>query len=300
MEAVQLFMNKVGEGHHEDYMRAFFRLKLQDIGSLLPIVNDIVDRSTREITQNLADSVPQANEIILVSKPPLRTLCCCAHSGVVRQTILQSALDYRNYNQGVYGIELPLIEPWTGQPAIIDVVSDLFDMTAKLVESQATETGPDASKAQAKAQLPELGMTLFACYSEWLQWLESPIAQGEPLNQRERADLDERFRQSRPVILETLREFAAKLTCGGIADCWVQGGTGSQTKLSGLRRGTGISEALRRFATRRRYTRRKTTPTRVASRRTLRSLRARSRPSCISGTSSMVRRSVIIAITVLT
>ena len=70
MEAVQLFMNKVGEGHHEDYMRAFFRLKLQDIGSLLPIVNDIVDRSTREITQNLADSVPQANEIILVSKTP--------------------------------------------------------------------------------------------------------------------------------------------------------------------------------------------------------------------------------------
>lgn len=59
-------MLDAGEGHHEDFMRAFFRLNVQDLGALLPRVNDIVKRSAYEVTQSLTENLPQANDIVLV------------------------------------------------------------------------------------------------------------------------------------------------------------------------------------------------------------------------------------------
>ena len=64
-----------------------------------------------------------------------------------------------------------MIDPWTSQVQVIDIVSELYERTAKLVEAP----GPDApqSKAVAKArrQLPELVGVLFATYHERLNWL---------------------------------------------------------------------------------------------------------------------------------
>ncbi|THG99186.1 hypothetical protein EW026_g3129 [Hermanssonia centrifuga] len=186
-EAVYILMNEAGEGHHEDLMRAFFRLRVQDIGALLPHVLEIVRRSSYEITHSLTDTIPQANEIVL--------------------TILQSSTDYRNYNLGVYGVDLPMIHPWTSQLSVIDIVSELFESTATLVDSSPSEGDPaNDAKMRAKTQLPELAAVLFASYQEQLQWLGSPVAAAEAVNERIRANLDEKFKQARPIILETLQE----------------------------------------------------------------------------------------------
>ncbi|KAF7796966.1 hypothetical protein EIP86_008154 [Pleurotus ostreatoroseus] len=178
-------MNAVGEGHHEDLMRAFFRLKVQDLSALLPHVLSLVRRSSYELTRSLTDNVPQANDIVL--------------------TIIQSSFDYREYNLGVYGVERPMIQPWTSDPAVIDIISELFETTAKLVETPSSDAEPSASLRRMKEQLSELASLLFACFSEQLEWLSSPIASADPSHERHRSDLEERFKQARPVVLETLR-----------------------------------------------------------------------------------------------
>ena len=59
-------MRGEGEGHHEDFVRAFFRLKVDDIGSLLPNIISIVRSSARDPTGDALTTIPQANSIILV------------------------------------------------------------------------------------------------------------------------------------------------------------------------------------------------------------------------------------------
>ena len=61
-----MYMTSVNEGYHEDVLRAFFRIKVHDLGALLPRVLEVVRRSVYEITQSLTENLPQANEIILV------------------------------------------------------------------------------------------------------------------------------------------------------------------------------------------------------------------------------------------
>ena len=61
--AVYSYMQDAGESHHEDYMRAFFRLKAQDLGALLLRVGDVVRRSSYDV---LAENLPQGNDIVLV------------------------------------------------------------------------------------------------------------------------------------------------------------------------------------------------------------------------------------------
>ncbi|EKM55617.1 uncharacterized protein PHACADRAFT_256352 [Phanerochaete carnosa HHB-10118-sp] len=187
-EAVYTYMHDAGEGHHEDFMRAFFRLKVQDLGALLPRVNDIVKRSSYEVTHSLQETLPHANDIIL--------------------TLLQSATDYRGYNLRVYGIDLPLIEPWASQSRVIDIVSHLFDLTFRLIDSPSSTTTistPSTTLATLRGQLPELAGVLFSAYAEWCAWLGSPLATSDPTHARVQAEFDERFRQARPVVLDTLR-----------------------------------------------------------------------------------------------
>lgn len=119
--------------------------------------------------------------------------------------ILQSALAYRSYNQGVYGLELPIIRPWTSTPTVIDITTEFFEATTKLVESPATAAEPSESRTQAKHQMPDLAEILFAAYWEQVEWLGSSMAASDAVNERDRADMEERFKQARPVILEALR-----------------------------------------------------------------------------------------------
>jgi hypothetical protein len=65
-EAVYGYMNQVGEGHHDDLMRAFFRLRVADIGRLLPHVRDGTSRLLGEVPAKQPDILTEANEVILV------------------------------------------------------------------------------------------------------------------------------------------------------------------------------------------------------------------------------------------
>ncbi|KAI0831351.1 hypothetical protein BC628DRAFT_1311430 [Trametes gibbosa] len=184
-EAVYRYMNALGEGHHEDCLRAFLRLRVRDLGGLLPQAAELVRRSSSQMGGKLAETVPQANQIVL--------------------TILQSAHSYREYNKGVYGIVLPMFDPWTSQPEVIDIVNELFNLTAQLVEAPSGDSEAADIKKVPRQQLPELAACLFRCIQERLDWLASPIAAGDSGIERDRSQLEDRFRQLRPEVLEVLR-----------------------------------------------------------------------------------------------
>jgi nuclear pore complex protein Nup133 len=59
-------MNQVGEGHHDDLMRAFFRLRIADIGKLLPHIRDDTRRQLGDLPANMTDVLSEANGIVLV------------------------------------------------------------------------------------------------------------------------------------------------------------------------------------------------------------------------------------------
>jgi nuclear pore complex protein Nup133 len=65
-EAVYGYMNHVGEGHHDDLMRAFFRLRVADIGKLLPHIRDGTRRQLGDVPANMTDVLSEANGIVLV------------------------------------------------------------------------------------------------------------------------------------------------------------------------------------------------------------------------------------------
>ena len=65
-EAVYGFMNQVGEGHHDDLMRAFFRLRIADIGKLLPHIRDGTRRQLGDVPANMTAVLSEANGIVLV------------------------------------------------------------------------------------------------------------------------------------------------------------------------------------------------------------------------------------------
>jgi nuclear pore complex protein Nup133 len=66
-EAVSNFMTAVGEGHHEDVLRAFFRLKIVDIAPLLIEVVATAKKASREVGRSMASVLPEANDAIVVS-----------------------------------------------------------------------------------------------------------------------------------------------------------------------------------------------------------------------------------------
>ena len=76
---------------------------------------------------------------------------------------------FRNFNRELYGLQMPMYDPWTSQRVIIDLVAELFDTTVKLVETPSGQV--DKSREQAKQQLPELAALLLVSFSERLQWL---------------------------------------------------------------------------------------------------------------------------------
>ena len=85
--------------------------------------------------------------------------------------MLKAAIDYRNYNLRVYGIELPMLKPWTSRNSIVEIVMGLFDTTTKLVESPSADSEAVRMSTEPNQQLPELASALFSCIRERLDWL---------------------------------------------------------------------------------------------------------------------------------
>lgn len=65
-EAVEVYMDSVQEQHYEDIVRAFFRLRVGDIGLLLPQVTDVTGRLAQNSGRDLVELLPEANRIVLV------------------------------------------------------------------------------------------------------------------------------------------------------------------------------------------------------------------------------------------
>ncbi|KAH9966798.1 Non-repetitive/WGA-negative nucleoporin C-terminal-domain-containing protein [Russula dissimulans] len=184
-EAVYGYMNQVGEGNHDDLMRAFFRLRIADIGKLLPHVRDGTRRLLGDVPANIRDILSEANGVVL--------------------TILNSAFEYRDYNAGVYGVESTFVRPWTSKPEVINVVLELFDATTTYIQNLGE--APDEQKArQPNSQLPDLASALFASVHERMGWLHSAVAGEIPGTDREIAALSDQFQQLRPEVLNTLNK----------------------------------------------------------------------------------------------
>ncbi len=62
-------MNAIGEDHHEDCLRAFLRLRVRDLGGLLPQVAELVHQSASTLDGKSAQVIPQANLVVLVCAP---------------------------------------------------------------------------------------------------------------------------------------------------------------------------------------------------------------------------------------
>ncbi|KNZ71793.1 Nucleoporin [Termitomyces sp. J132] len=183
-DAVHAYMQEINEGHHEDVIRAFFRFRLVDIGRLVGKVGEAATQAARLTQRDIIEFLPEANRIVL--------------------TVLNSAFDYRDYNLQVYGIDLPMITPWSSKPAVIDVVLGLFDATTKAIEAPSSGHRTK-SDSEPGTQLPDLAAALFTCIQERLDWLGSPFAMSEPGYQRDREELSKKFGMLRPEVFETLR-----------------------------------------------------------------------------------------------
>ena len=60
-------MIAAGEGHHEDVLRAFFRLKIADIGNLLVGIVALAKKASQDTRHSMERILPEANQAIYVS-----------------------------------------------------------------------------------------------------------------------------------------------------------------------------------------------------------------------------------------
>jgi hypothetical protein len=67
LEGVRKYMNEIGSGEHEDYMRDFLRYRIQDVGRFLRAVMDVTLTPTDNPNGGLAIALPDTNRAILVS-----------------------------------------------------------------------------------------------------------------------------------------------------------------------------------------------------------------------------------------
>lgn len=144
-------MGEVGESSHEDILRAFFRLRAMEIGRLIKKVKSAATGAARNTGRGVIEFLPEANRIVI--------------------TVLRSAFNYRHHNLGVYGIELPMINPWTSRPSVIDVVLALFDASTKASEAQSGSAAVQSRLGEPHTQLADLAEILLTCIQERLDWL---------------------------------------------------------------------------------------------------------------------------------
>jgi len=167
-DAVHAYMEQIGEGHHEDVLRTFFRSRIADIGNIIEKVVAITNEASVATGHDEIVFLPEANRIILVSTLSWDMNEFFTNTG---QTITQSAFDYRDYNLGVYGVRLPMLNPWTSRPAVLDAILSLFNATARATESPSTRHHVSNRQSEPGSQLPDLAAGLFACMQERLDWL---------------------------------------------------------------------------------------------------------------------------------
>ncbi|KAH8116942.1 Non-repetitive/WGA-negative nucleoporin C-terminal-domain-containing protein [Phellopilus nigrolimitatus] len=186
LEIIIAYMERSQEGHHEDIMRAFFRLQTREIGNLLPYIKSVTEDILRsfELTEREPDAFCRGSEYLLC--------------------IMQSTWNYRDTNSGIYGLAKPMLNSWTSTPPVIDIVLDFFNLADKRLVETPPENAENAIVREVRSQLPKLAAVVFRCFQERLEWLESPAAADEAAIENEKRAFRDRFQQIRPQVLHTL------------------------------------------------------------------------------------------------
>ncbi|KAI0035097.1 hypothetical protein K488DRAFT_44136 [Vararia minispora EC-137] len=179
-DAIIAYMFKIGEGHHEDLVRAFFRLHVTDLGRLVPYIWE----TTRDMERRRS-----TDRAMVLSE-----------SGTAILTILDCALEYREYNKGVYGLELPLLDPWTSGDHIMNALLKVYESNLHFV-SGASDYGSDTD-IELKSRLPNFAAVIFACFTERIGYLTS-FAFSDPKMESARVVRQALFDDLRPTILQT-------------------------------------------------------------------------------------------------
>lgn len=65
-DAVFAFMNDCGDGYHEDFMRAFFKFHVKDLGALMERIPNVALSAAQQTGRNIGDLLPEANRVVLV------------------------------------------------------------------------------------------------------------------------------------------------------------------------------------------------------------------------------------------
>ncbi|KAJ3934928.1 MAG: hypothetical protein NXY57DRAFT_593318 [Lentinula lateritia] len=177
-DAVYAYMNEHEANYHEDFMRAFFKFHLNDLGLVMEQIPDVCLNAAQQTGRNIGDLLPEANRILL--------------------TVLTAAFKHRDHNVITYGLDLPMINPWTSTSSIIDGIIALFDTTTGI----STVVTKDS---ELHHQVPELAEVLFACISQRVERLAIDAKGGAVGIERELHELQRKFDLLRPEVLETLR-----------------------------------------------------------------------------------------------
>jgi nuclear pore complex protein Nup133 len=59
-------MEGIEENHYEDVVRAFFRLRVEDMGHLISQVADVTAKLAEDSGRDLVELLPEANRVVLV------------------------------------------------------------------------------------------------------------------------------------------------------------------------------------------------------------------------------------------
>lgn len=65
-------MNEHEANYHEDFMRAFFKFHLNDLGLVMEQIPDVCLNAAQQTSRNIGDLLPEANRILLVRDILLR------------------------------------------------------------------------------------------------------------------------------------------------------------------------------------------------------------------------------------
>lgn len=173
-EAVSAALDALDDSMYHDSARAFFGQHLGHLGDLIATVPEVLQRA--DMTSR--DTLLETTSMVLA--------------------ILASALDFRQQHTTLYKLEQPMLDPWTSQPAVIDVLRRLFDALEAALE------GTDALSADGDLPLADIAGTLLHTLEERLSWLGSAVALEDAALQRERNEYQMLLNQERPRILHTL------------------------------------------------------------------------------------------------
>ncbi|KAJ3762294.1 hypothetical protein EV360DRAFT_79449 [Lentinula raphanica] len=108
-DAVYAYVNEHGTGYYEDYMQAFFKFHVKDLGIVMERIPDVTLNAAQQTGKNFSELLPEANSIIL--------------------TVLTAASRHHMQNLITYGIDLPMIDSWTSTASLINGIIALFDTT---------------------------------------------------------------------------------------------------------------------------------------------------------------------------